>query len=48
MLALVVNRAAAVGSHADVLTDAAALTEGLRPGLVPLICARWPELAGTS
>ena len=45
LLALVVNRAAAVGSHEEVLAFAGRLASGLSAGLVGTVQARWPELA---
>jgi purine nucleoside phosphorylase len=44
LLALVANRAAAVGSHDDVLTGSAALADLLARRLAATIAARWPEL----
>ena len=44
-LALVVNRAAAVGSHDDVLAAAGRLSGGLAAALITAVTARWPELA---
>jgi purine-nucleoside phosphorylase len=45
LLALVVNRAAAVGSHEDVLACAGRLASGLSAGLAGALQARWTELA---
>jgi purine nucleoside phosphorylase len=45
LLALVVNRAAAVSSHEDVLVFAGRLATGLAAGLAGVLQARWPELA---
>lgn len=45
LLALVVNRAAAVSSHEDVLVFAGRLATGLAAGLASVLQARWPELA---
>ena len=45
LLALVVNRAAAVGSHEEVLATAGRLAAGLSAGLADAVRARWPELA---
>jgi len=45
LLALVVNRAAAVGSHEDVLACAGRLAARLSAGLAAVVLARWPELA---
>lgn len=45
LLALVVNRAAAVGSHEDVLAFAGRLATSLSAGLPGALQARWPELA---
>ncbi len=45
LLALVVNRAAEVASHEDVLSGAEGLIASLRRILIPLITARWPKLA---
>jgi purine-nucleoside phosphorylase len=44
LLALVVNRAAAVSSHEDVLALAGRLAAGLSASLVSVLRARWPEL----
>jgi purine-nucleoside phosphorylase len=44
LLALVANRAAAVGSHDDVLSGGAALAAALAGRLAAVIAARWPEL----
>jgi purine-nucleoside phosphorylase len=44
LLALVANRAAAVGSHDDVLTGGAALGALLAVRLAAVIAVRWPEL----
>jgi purine-nucleoside phosphorylase len=44
LLALVANRAAAVGSHDDVLAGGAALGALLAGRLAAVITARWPEL----
>jgi purine nucleoside phosphorylase len=44
LLALVVNRAAAIGSHEDVLAFAGRLAAGLSASLVSVLQARWPEL----
>ena len=44
LLALVANRAAAVGSHDDVLTGGASLAALLAGRLAATIVARWPEL----
>jgi purine-nucleoside phosphorylase len=44
LLALVANRAAAVGSHEDVLTGGASLAALLAGRLAATIAARWPEL----
>jgi purine-nucleoside phosphorylase len=45
LLALVANRAAAIGSHEDVLAGAGRLAADLRGDLVRALQARWPELA---
>jgi purine nucleoside phosphorylase len=45
LLALVVNRAAEVGSHEDVLAFAGRLATSLSAGLLGALQARWPELA---
>jgi purine-nucleoside phosphorylase len=45
LLALVVNQAAAVSSHADVLATAGRLTGSLASTLLVAIPGRWPELA---
>ena len=45
LLALVVNRAAEVGSHEDVLACAGRLATTLSAGLAGALRARWPELA---
>jgi purine-nucleoside phosphorylase len=47
LLALVVNRAAEVASHDDVLAVAGRLGEQLADRLVPAVLARWPELGLT-
>ncbi len=44
LLALVVNRAAAVSSHDDVLAFGGGLAAGLAAGLGAVIAARWPGL----
>jgi purine-nucleoside phosphorylase len=44
LLALVANRAAAVGSHDDVLSGGASLGRLLADRLVATATARWPEL----
>ncbi|MEI6726731.1 MAG: hypothetical protein WCN81_10985 [Actinomycetes bacterium] len=44
LLALVANRAAAVGSHEDVLTGGASLAALLAGRLAATLVARWPEL----
>jgi purine-nucleoside phosphorylase len=44
LLALVVNRAAAVGSHEDVLAFGARLAGTLAAGLGAVVTARWPGL----
>jgi purine nucleoside phosphorylase len=45
LLALVVNRAAAIGSHEDVLAFAGRLAISLSANLTGALQARWPELA---
>jgi len=45
LLAVVVNQAAAVGSHDDVLATAGRYSSGLAAGLIIAAKARWPELA---
>jgi purine-nucleoside phosphorylase len=45
LLALVVNQAAAVGSHDDVLVTAGRLSGSLASALITATKARWPELA---
>ena len=45
LLALVVNRAAAVGSHEDVLAAGGRLAGTLAAGLGAVVTARWPGLA---
>jgi purine-nucleoside phosphorylase len=45
LLSLVVNRAAAVGSHAEVLATAARFRSGIGAALEDVVLARWPELA---
>ena len=45
LLALVVNQAAAVGSHGDVLTTAGRFSSSLASALITAVKARWPELA---
>lgn len=45
LLALVVNRAAAVGSHEDVLAFGGRLAGTLAAGLGAVVTARWPGLA---
>jgi hypothetical protein len=44
LLALVVNQAAAVGSHDDVLATAGRFSSSLASGLITAVKARWPEL----
>jgi purine-nucleoside phosphorylase len=44
LLSLVVNRAAAVGSHEEVLATAARFRGGLGAALEAVLAARWPEL----
>ncbi len=44
LLALVVNRAAAVGSHEDVLAFGGRLAGTLAAGLGAVVTARWPGL----
>jgi purine nucleoside phosphorylase len=44
LIALVANRAAAVGSHDDVLSSGAPLAAALAGRLAATIAARWPEL----
>jgi len=44
LLSLVVNRAAAVGSHDEVLQTAARFRAGLGAALAAALAARWPEL----
>lgn len=46
LLSLVVNRAAAVGSHDEVLATAARFRAGVGAALEAVLAARWPELAG--
>jgi purine nucleoside phosphorylase len=48
LLGLVANRAAAVGSHEDVLAVGAALAGGLAAALPAAVLARWPELTVTA
>jgi purine-nucleoside phosphorylase len=45
LLSLVVNRAAAVGSHAEVLATAARFRSAIGAALEEVVLARWPELA---
>ena len=45
LLSLVVNRAAAVGSHEEVLATAARFRAGIGAALEPVLLARWPDLA---
>lgn len=45
LLALVVNQAAAVGSHNEVLVTAGRLSGSLASALITAVKARWPELA---
>jgi purine nucleoside phosphorylase len=45
LIALVVNRAAEVGSHEDVLAVSGRLAGALADHLLAGILARWPELA---
>ena len=45
LLALVVNQAAAVGSHNEVLATAGRLSGSLASALITAVKARWPELA---
>jgi len=45
LLALVVNQAAAVGSHNDVLVTAGRFSSSLASALITAVKARWPELA---
>ena len=45
LLALVVNQAAAVGSHDNVLATASRFSSGLASALITTVKARWPELA---
>jgi purine-nucleoside phosphorylase len=44
VLAVVVNRAAAAGSHEEVLASGSRLAGRLSAGLLPAARARWPEL----
>jgi purine-nucleoside phosphorylase len=48
LLSLVVNRAAAVGSHGEVLATAARFRAAIGTALEPVLLARWPELASVS
>ena len=45
LLGLVANRAAAIGSHEDVLAVGAVLAEALAAALPAVIAARWPDRA---
>jgi len=45
LLSLVVNRAAAVGSHDEVLATAATFRAAVGAALAAVLAARWPELA---
>jgi purine nucleoside phosphorylase len=47
LLALVVNRAAAVGSHEDVLAFGGRLAGALAAGLCGVVAARWPAWPDT-
>jgi len=47
LLSLVVNRAAEVGSHEQVLATAARFRAGLGAALEAVLAARWPECCGT-
>ena len=47
LLSLVVNRAAAVGSHAEVLATAARFRSAIGAALEEVVLARWPELAAS-
>ena len=48
LLGLVANRAAAVGSHEDVLAVGAALAGALAAALPAAVCARWPDIGTAS
>lgn len=48
LLGLVANRAAAIGSHQDVLAAGVALAGALAAALPAAVVARWPEIVTTS